>query len=826
LIATSIKETVAMASQEETMRLVAELLDKTSGPLKDIQKSLRDTATVAKKMQGEGTAGTKEHEKSYHKLHSSIEKTRHELSESFTPAMAALGLTTFGAGEAIGKVIEKLKSFGEQYTVMRDATRRTGASADFLEATANAIERLTGEDPAQAIQNLANMREQMDRLSRQRPDTINAWKTAYTGLYESLGKQLVGKTLPQQIEETFAWFDAHPDVAIDKKRDILALMGLDPRLATARLKEVQAAIEAGKEYQKAHPFESDIAEKLHDSFIDLKEAIAGAGWEINHSFGEQGAASIKSLAATVKDASIAFKELMIIGSWKPFAGESLDVLKKRLLDAQGGTPAQDWDLPRLMTPEEIKKEQQGEPLPPAQTKPNAYGAMTPAQKLAAGMQPVSFNSGGGGGGPEQILTLSVKEGMLAAFREWFSSVQSGGGSGGDGFQKASFTPSGSKIDNTPIGQQIRQQLEGETPGPTGEASKGGGHRALAKALRMDKGSGDDGNGNTPGNSRGERNNNRGNMKFGPLARAFGATHADDKGFAVFPDQKTGDAAQDALLKSNAYSGLTLDQFGNKYSEGNPDWKKTVGAALGIGPHDIVNNNDPRLPGAIRTAEGTAGKTQFSADARHMDPMAPRGASIVRDGLATIKAKISGKAFKVAAWAAPNFQHFIDSYESHGGVLGPNTGTLGERPGNKSYHPLARAIDVNQIGRGIRGGGRTLDRATEDQIADDAGLYPGSRFGDIGHFEARNRAYALEKQKQWLNPQDQALTGAHLRDMLHHAKTAGVNGGGGAQTIKGDASLDINLNGFPKGTKTDVTYGGLFTQYTLAKGQQMEAAKSE
>jgi hypothetical protein len=31
-----------MASQEETMRLVAELLDKTSGPLKDIQKSLRD----------------------------------------------------------------------------------------------------------------------------------------------------------------------------------------------------------------------------------------------------------------------------------------------------------------------------------------------------------------------------------------------------------------------------------------------------------------------------------------------------------------------------------------------------------------------------------------------------------------------------------------------------------------------------------------------------------------------------------------------------------------------------------------------------------------
>jgi hypothetical protein len=65
-----------------------------------------------------------------------------------------------------------------------------------------------------------------------------------------------------------------------------------------------------------------------------------------------------------------------------------------------------------------------------------------------------------------------------------------------------------------------------------------------------------------------------------------------------------------------------------------------------------------------------------------------------------------------------------------------------------------------------------------------------------------------------------------RDLLATAGKNAVTSGSGAQTIKGDASLDINLNGFPKGTKTDVTYGGLFTQYTLAKGQQMEAAKSE
>lgn len=131
----------------------------------------------------------------------------------------------------------------------------------------------------------------------------------------------------------------------------------------------------------------------------------------------------------------------------------------------------------------------------------------------------------------------------------------------------------------------------------------------------------------------------------------------------------------------------------------------------------------------------------------MDPMAPAGTGITDAAKTTIRSK-SGKTFQVADWAAPNFQHFIDSYEAAGGVLGPNTGTLGTRPGNRSYHPLARAMDINQVGRGQRAGGVTLPREIEDRLAEEAGLYPGSRFGDIGHFEARNKAHALEVQRSW------------------------------------------------------------------------------
>jgi hypothetical protein len=109
-----------------------------------------------------------------------------------------------------------------------------------------------------------------------------------------------------------------------------------------------------------------------------------------------------------------------------------------------------------------------------------------------------------------------------------------------------------------------------------------------------------------GGTRGNRNNNPGNLEYGAFARAHGATGSDGR-FAVFPDAATGAAAQEALVRGAGYSGLTLDQFAKKYAEGNPAWERTVGGALGIGPGDVVNNQDPRLIDAIRRAEGTGAR---------------------------------------------------------------------------------------------------------------------------------------------------------------------------------------------------------------------------
>jgi hypothetical protein len=724
-----------MASQEDTMRLVAELLDKTSGPLKDIQKSLRDTAAVAKKMTGEGTQGVKEHDKAYQSLHSSVEKTRRELSGAFTPAMAALGLTTFGAGEAIGKVVEQLKRFAEQYTVLRDASRRSGQSVDFLESMANTMERLTGEAPEEAIQNIANMKEQMDRLSRQRPDTINAWKTAYTGLYETLGKDLMGKTLEQQIDLAMKWKDAHPEIAIDKIRDVFRLMGMDQRLATVSLKEWHDAEEKEQAWQKSHPYDAKTAEALHEAFDNLREVIRTIGYEINQAFGGRGATLIESLSKSIEQDVKDIKALI----------ETVDKMGRHLGFRDDSDAQKQFD-------EEQKKLKNY--IPPHGAGPGS-GPSVPRGGVFPGgsYHPAAFTTGGGDA--ENVLTRSIKEGMLSAFREWFSSVQSGGGSGGGGgFTNAAFSPSGDKIDSSPIGQAIRQQAGG------GAASTaGGGHRALAKALGIDRAGG---GGRAPGGG-------------GPTG--------------VSPSENN-----DASLAGGG-GGIDRDKW-LAHLNANPALKESLFR------HSLGENSNPMANQAVM--EEAANRADLRGNKRfdehgnlsyfkgyYKGAISPKQRAMLDANFD----KVFRQGSDVSKGAVDNSSQGLAYTNQYGGAMG-GYGWAGKKPGR--FRTTA-----NFGGDGITG-----HRGVESFEA------PG--WGESGGGE-RDRYPAFR--------QHQLEVAAQRRDLLANANKAGMTGGG-PQKVEGDAHLKVDLNGFPKGTKTDLTYGGLFTQYTLAKGQQMEAAESK
>lgn len=78
------------------------------------------------------------------------------------------------------------------------------------------------------------------------------------------------------------------------------------------------------------------------------------------------------------------------------------------------------------------------------------------------------------------------------------------------------------------------------------------------------------NGGTDPNdpTRADRNNNPGNIKYGPFAKKYGAKK-DKDGFAIFPSREKGLSAMQNLLKSPAYSNLTVRQAINKWTGGDP-----------------------------------------------------------------------------------------------------------------------------------------------------------------------------------------------------------------------------------------------------------------
>lgn len=130
-------------------------------------------------------------------------------------------------------------------------------------------------------------------------------------------------------------------------------------------------------------------------------------------------------------------------------------------------------------------------------------------------------------------------------------------------------------------------------GPSGIKRPGGAAQAGKGGFRPDKG----------GGTLGDRLNNPGNLKYGPFAKAHGATGAGPGGHAVFPDYETGRKALEALIASKG-ADQSIAEMGKWYAE-DPNWANNVARAMGVSPDYIPRPDEiPKLADAIQRAEGT------------------------------------------------------------------------------------------------------------------------------------------------------------------------------------------------------------------------------
>jgi hypothetical protein len=165
----------------------------------------------------------------------------------------------------------------------------------------------------------------------------------------------------------------------------------------------------------------------------------------------------------------------------------------------------------------------------------------------------------------------------------------------------------------------------------------------------------------------------------------------------------------------------------------------MGGVPGMGAAPYGSSVGPGT-GAGAGATPATGGTQWQSDA-----MAPAGTSTRAAGATETITTASGAKFTVGKEYAANFRGFLSDYEAAGGVVRPGSGGGLAGRGNPSYHPLGRAIDVNQVARNRILGGLPGGSAQEEALAHKWGLRAGSEFRnpDRGHFEVNSRGRARQ-----------------------------------------------------------------------------------
>jgi len=462
-------------SQEDTLRLAAEIVDKFSGPLRQMTKSVHQFDDILKGHQARSNVATKEQFQRQKDLNDQFTNTGKLVLGTINPAFAAMGLSVGAVAASTGLLIGQLRAAGDGFLKVQGAMRRTGMSNDGLEVWVRTFGKL-GIDAEQAREQLAGLGDVAARLHRNFSPQIQALESQFTNLSGLITN--MSKASGAEASEMFwKYYLSHP-APPDQQRKLLAAVGLSPEIANATSDQIKEMIAKAQASVAAHPpIALETMNKIHEAFEEFDDMVKGLNLDLMNAFGGSGANAVKGFGEILhneaEDIRYIITKAMEFNGWLDKIGGHGDIIGKIVTDMLHGGPY----------------------IPGVGGGDGGSGSggrgRSPVWRAPSrnGYHPSSYMEGGGSSGAEDLLSRGVKSGMLAAFREWFASTQSErGGGGGGGFTNASYSPSGGAMDDTPIGKAVRaardatsgkprpggvDSNDGETSGTTGEMGAGG-----------------------------------------------------------------------------------------------------------------------------------------------------------------------------------------------------------------------------------------------------------------------------------------------------------------------------------------------------------------
>ncbi|KJC47319.1 hypothetical protein UB31_18875 [Bradyrhizobium sp. LTSP849] len=423
-------------SEQETMRLVAEVVDRYSGPLKSMMQQLQKIGDGSKSIHEKGAKNVNEHARTYKELGEQIRKVKDNGVNILTPSLAAMGVTIYGVSEGMGKLVETLKGAGERWNVLNETMKRGGVSPTYVNAIGRAFERM-GMDAGKADAAVAGIGETLDKLKSNDPQEMNRLTGVFGNMLPLLGEITKGAKNREEEMTRIAGAVTDKKYPLWQRRKLAEAFGIDPALAAKSGEEFGKAFRESMQRELDHKVDPKTLEGLRDAFTHLQAAQRDYGSDMVAIFGPPGVRLVDGFASALDALGKKYRERFGGHGTVPLAPDSLfgraaSALGFKTKDPQSANERVSGAFDALTKKEQEETVARGTARGVLEAFRD-WKAQSDANKFADGLKPMAFHPGGdatGGSAPrfgsEAFPNIGEKGGA-------FSKAQRdaiGGGGGG------------------------------------------------------------------------------------------------------------------------------------------------------------------------------------------------------------------------------------------------------------------------------------------------------------------------------------------------------------------------------------------------------------
>ena len=260
-------------SEQETLRLAAEVVNKYSGPIREMQKSLRALQASVKNAHSGGKKDADAHARSIRELKTAGDKLADGVKGALTPAMAGLGIGAFGAAAGIAAVTRAVQGMSSSTRNLTFISREVGLTVQQLREF-DALAGRIGSSPEQMNAGFERFADVMDQF-RQHAGPLQQWFAQQRSGAQYLGRELQSTASNAEalakVEETLSRIQDPVH-----RRRLLNALGLDPNLARLTGQELQRAFaEIRKNLGVATPQDIQKALEYQHAIDEIRESVSG-----------------------------------------------------------------------------------------------------------------------------------------------------------------------------------------------------------------------------------------------------------------------------------------------------------------------------------------------------------------------------------------------------------------------------------------------------------------------------------------------------------------------------------------------------------------------